>query len=342
MKIYVGLFFFFLIGCQNSDNHKKKGYDFTSKQSQTVSRVVGDTLKVLDKKNLKDLNLERASQLSVTDDNIFFIYFSKGQIIRFDASTLELDKIITIPKGRGPGESERFKKIDVHGNKILLTDSNQSKILVYSTNGQFIKEFKISGISFDRVDFIDEQRFWVKSMILNDNLFHLIDLDGNHLKSFQKKDLKVHIFQYTGHIEYFDGGFYFAGYSEPLIKKYTDSDHNEVEFSVSMIDEYDASANYVVSTSGDYRLTQFTPGALYSAKDIAVDNRYVYIPMDNNKDRDHKFIDIYSSNSGEYLSSYPTKFYVTQIAINEDSIYTIEYDHEKESFWLVKYNKTDE
>ncbi|MDZ7715095.1 MAG: hypothetical protein U5J95_02665 [Balneolaceae bacterium] len=128
---------------------------------------------------------------------------------------------------------------------------------------------------------------------------------------------------YEGVISGQENKIYFAGYSEPIIKK-IDSDGNIV-FSKSTIDNYDTSANYAKTQSGDLsnNLLSYTPGALFSSLDLDVCDEHLFIIPHYNDDESFKYLDLYSSIDGKYLETYTTDHFLTSLTVDSANVYAI-------------------
>lgn len=145
---------------------------------------------------------------------------------------------------------------------------------------------------------------------------------------------------YGGVIASHGNSMVFAGYSEPILKKYS-LDRGELLFSVNIIDDYDSSYNYVTSESGEYMSMGFSPGALYAVSGLDVIDDFIYTTNRHNGERNNNFIDVYSQSDGTYLESYSLVNYPVSagLAVDGDYIYSIEMEADAQKYWLMKYNR---
>jgi len=341
MKFLTFLALLSFLACSQSKNNKQdiEQHFFNDYSKQVTSeREISKYLYPSDSLNFSSYGLINTGTLHENDEALFFINYTEGTVQSVDKKDFTLGQKITFKEGRGPSEILGLNNMDVFEDFLIINDRNQNKILFFTQYGDYIRESKVSRIFLNEFAIINAQKIIAKSESANEYLFHVIDNQGNILKSFQRKSFEsTHPFAYSGKIKYRNDDLFFVGYSEPMIKKYSLSD-NTVEYSIEIINSYNSSANYIKSTGGEFNSFGFAPGATFSAHDFDVSGKYIYVASHNNQMQGYNFLDLYDEETGEYVKSYKTKYQPTNILISTDNIlYSVEYDYNKENWWLIKY-----
>jgi len=194
----------------------------------------------------------------------------------------------------------------------------------------------------------NELTYYIQLFPETEHLFYEVKRKGSEseiTRQFQKRSDKIEILAYNGSITYNNQSLYFAGYSEPLIRRYDLSgEEPELVFSRAVIDDYNSENNYrkMERTAGGSRFWMFTQDAKFSSEDIAVDDNYLYSVRHHNDEEGYKYLDIYDVEDGSYRGSFSLLHYPSEIAVDEDYIYTLESEgNDPIRKYLIKYEKPD-
>lgn len=161
------LFMLWFTMCQSN---KKKGFEINrSFKSDSLIEINIDNLETKQPiyfsqlfKGLKIVPLETSDKCLIGNisqiekyNDIYYILDSNNAkaLLLFDNSGKFIKKIGTI--GKGPGEyiSPHMFSIDQKRKQIQILDTKQNKIIIYSNNGNFMREIKLN-IHFDSFKFV--------------------------------------------------------------------------------------------------------------------------------------------------------------------------------------------
>lgn len=315
----------------------QEGITFQHKVLQETTKRSVDSLNVLAILNLEDLGILSASSLDISGSKIYISSINTSQIHVLDVQDeYKLENTISFTKGRGPGEIERLQEFAITENKIIIIDSNQQKKAEYNLDGAFINEVRIEKLSLNRLGLKDENNLVIVSMFSNDYVFHKFDYTTNEITSFQPKIPGASFLTYTGLVKYIGDYIYFAGVSEPIIKKYN-AKTGELIYSREVIDGYESSVNYITSASGDFNMAGYASGALFTTEGLDVYGDFIFNSRSHNQESGYKYIDMYNAENGNYLKSFKTVNYpdFRGLKITPDIIYSLETS--KNGQFLVMY-----
>ncbi len=150
----------------------------------------------------KDYFFARPVELVVNDNGVIFIYDDLlNKILRFNSNfkfKLAFGKV-----GQGPGDfspSRRYKSLGVYKDKIIVSDFNQRKLIIFKENGKFVREVRFPShisfafpfitfrtISLEDVKFLDPNDKRVK--YLRKRSFHITDQVNYIVSAFTKKGI---------------------------------------------------------------------------------------------------------------------------------------------------------
>lgn len=275
-------------------------------------------------------------------------FFAKGddRIYMLNKQDFSRESVITIPKGRGPGEVINFNVtlFGIGKEAAMIYDGKALKTVLYDLNGNFHEEFLNGEYQVREMTAADENTYYFELMPGREFLFYEVERNKNRSvinRRFQQQTEESNFLAYSGTIEYHNNSLYFAGYAEPIIRRY-DLSGGEVDlvFSRAVIDAYDSANNYEVpKETEDVRVWGFTDNAKFASEDIDVDDKYVYSARHHNDEAGYRYLDIYTAEDGSYLGSYSPRYYPLYVAVGEEYIYTIEVLDDARH--LIKYHKPE-
>jgi hypothetical protein len=335
-----------LFYCTNSARQEYRIFPDKSPQESTERSTTDLTLvdslhitEAFDSWTLSDIKLSEASIFAKLED----------RIIKLNKENLSTEDTLTIPEGRGPGEVVNSNEVrfDIGNKGLAVYDRNASKTALYDLNGNFREEFLNGAYPVRKMVMADEQVYYIQLFPGSEYLFYEVKRkksESEITRRFQKQSDNIEILAYNGSITYHNQSFYFAGYSEPLIRRYDLSgDTTELVFSRAVIDDYNSENNYrKPERSSNVQVWDYTDEAQYASRDIAVDDNYLYSVRHHNDEEGYKYLDIYDVEDGSYRGSFSLQYYPTEIAVDENHTYTKEFKNgELEQKYLMKYEKPE-
>lgn len=312
-----------LLGCSNSENRY-----FFDKTPQTVTdRLIEHDIEPDTTKPLEDFEILRLLNIKSNTSHIFISDFSQYSISMIHKNDIEGYSAIRFTEGEGPGELRNMQDVSVTEDRVYVLDRNQLKIVEVDFDGNLQREIKVSP-NANRVEInpeSDQNHIIVYYTNPREALFRTYDRNGNENMAYANIDHEgVHQMSTSGRVHWseYDNALFFVGRAEPVIKKF-DYDGGE-SFSLASIDNYDTSQSYVTRNFEDGRRAfSFSDNAMFSANySTVLEGRLFVIPF-HNQDRSYKYIDIYSTESGEYKKTIKLDRYTGQLAVDNDKIYAI-------------------
>jgi len=306
-------------------------------QSQAEREIssLGNPVEIL---NFSDFDIYSPGTLEQNNTHLFLINFGSYSIINLPKNNFERPEIISFGEGSGPGELQSLQSLAVGEQRLYSGDPRQRRIVVTDMDGTHIRDIE-ARFSPDNLVFADRGLLLNYNTHQQDNLFTFYDIADDSVRGFEGIDFGFNdMMKYPGYISIDESSIYFAGYSEPMLRKY--SRDGELQFSKSTVDNFDTSNQYEERTMGDNRIVTFSDDALFSSMDLSQKGGYLYVIPYHNNNKDHKFIDVYNSEDGRYMKSYSLKYYPRKITTDDDFIYLLAQDGEDNL--LVKYQYPDE
>lgn len=329
---------FFICSCNNDVKYES----FILKEP--LNSLKGRNFKELpvhDKLDLNKIDLFYVLKLETDKEKLFFQNGDGLEIFVLNKGNLDLSEVrkITFSKGKGPGELLSITDYDVFDDKIYISDRQQGKISIFGLNGNLYEEFIVPAVLIDRLQVVDHDRILTFSLKSGEHAFNIVNTSGEVMDSFVKTEADLHYLMYSGDIHYNDKSLYFVGYSEPILKKY-DLQNKNLIYSVNTIKDYSTEGNYVIFESGTYSSSSYTSAALYNSLGYTVYNNSLYMTRHHNGEFGSKYLDIYGSNTGEYMLSHKLEHYPRGygVVIDDHHIYSLE-QSEGDKEWLVVYNR---
>ena len=321
-------------GC-SAHRPKRKFLDKTPQK--THHRIVMGKLDPADSLNLATLGIYRPGWIRL-NKTLLFISNNVGEykIVALDKHDLKEDDSLNIHKGKGPGEMVNFMDFDVRDSLLVLVDENQRKMEFWKLPDVFLKEVVMPNpkVSPHRLQIISADRYLIFSPMYSSSfLFNVVNGKGDRVSEFAKIPANYNMFAYEGETRFVGKNMYYAGFSEPLLKKYTLT--GRLDYSVSTIDNYNTTGNYVTIQGGTNAVMRYAPGALFSTPDFDVDKSYWYVLPAPNGDPKFTYMDIYKEESGDYLATFKLRHFAVHVRVDNQFIYTIE--KEKDNYLLTVY-----
>lgn len=331
---YQIIFVLIFVGCSSNNSD-----DFLKTLDQGVNqRTYIDTLELMQTKRLSDFGIEYAAGLAANDEEIFVDVGGINEIAVINKKNFEEEIRLSFRKGRGPGEIEQITGIDVNENKLLISNENSQKIILFDLEGNFLREITLSNMTFDEVKLFKNDQIFVASTI-GDPTFSIINYSSEEAISNKSINIdKVNPLYFSGSFLIENEALYFGGYSESILKKYNLENKIDENYSRNFVENISSVNNYFTNSSGDQTLWGFTPEAQYSSFDLGLyQTKLVDVPA-HNGEKQKKVIDFYDSIDGEYLFSSNTIHNPSQVISDNDFIYLIEYKRGENSGYLfTKY-----
>jgi|GEM_PF-1168777 len=326
-----------LISC--SVHHTQKPFLYKKAQKQHKRLFKGD-LVVVDSLNLSLLHIERPGWIRHNQRDIFISNnVGKFEIIAINKNNFKEDFHLHFMKGKGPGELVNFMDFDVRDSLLVLIDENQRKMEFWRLPDHFIKDVIMPDpkVIPHRLQILNSDRFLFYSPGRSSNfLFNIVDNKGKRITDFQKVKSDHNMFADEGEIRVVNNDIYYAGFSEPLLKKFTSK--GKLDYSVSAIDNYNTKFNYITTQGENQKVMRYAPGALFSTIDFDIFKNYWYILQAPNGNHKISYLDIYNAKNGNYLASFKLKPLTFQICVDKQYIYTIEKKEENDYLVVYKNN----
>lgn len=331
LNIIEYILFISLLICISCDSKRK---DFISKEIQeTGQRTVKGSLTAIDSVNLSKFNLYDASSIKMNKTHVFVKDTEDFKIVAIQKNDFDSHYTIDLQEGKGPREILQIQSFDVKDSTMVILDENQSKVLIFELPDIFKKEFTLEKVMPHRIRILNSKSFILFTpMVGSEFLFNRMNIHSESFSFFENVPSQHNPMVYEGFINTQDDNFYYAGYSEPMLKKY--SSDGEIIYSVATIDNFDTEANYLESDDG--AIMGYTPGALFSTSEFDIYQDYWLVLPYNNDDLSPTYLDIYDEKSGQYIGTVEgLKSGTTSLQIDNSYIYAISTNGKK--FTLTRY-----
>ncbi|MDR9417480.1 hypothetical protein [Gracilimonas sp.] len=334
MKYLIGLII--LVASCTSNSLDEKPFNWADDTNIEKKRFF-ESSQIESKINLDSLEFTNVSELKISQENFFLNQRAgKTEIVVINKNNKDDNYVIDIPEGKGPGELTSMVDFDVIEDQIFIADRSQSKIALYSVEGEFIKEFRVP-VFIDQIAAIDKNTVLCYSMRVDDFLFTVFGENGDIRNSFIESESELNMMMYTGEIHVNTDNIYFSGYSEPIIKKYS-IEEEVLKFSEEVVDSYESKNNYKFGADGSSSVQGFSEDAIYNTNGMDVSGNIIANVPHHNGRKGYKYIDLYNIEDGEYLKSIEMFGYplINGIQIDDNYIYSLEMDSNRTN-WLIKY-----
>lgn len=137
---------------------------------------------------------------------------------------------------------------------------------------------------------------------------------------------------YEGFINTQNDNIFYAGFSEPLLKKYASD--GKLAYSVATIDNFNTEANYMKSDGG--AMMGYTPAAQFSTRSFNIYQSYWIVVSYKNGDQISTNLDIYNEHNGHYIGTLEgLKPRTKDLQVDDKFIYAVSTNGRK--FMLTRY-----
>ncbi|MEX0608871.1 MAG: hypothetical protein WD016_10990 [Balneolaceae bacterium] len=324
-------------GCK-SDEIPEKDFLFAVQQQQTI-REFDTGFELTERIDLEsELNIYSVRKIIETENEIIIPQHRHFLVTFLDKKSLDLKKVISLKKGRGPGEIEHLMDIDVNNDLLVITDPSQAKIVVTNYEAEVLKEISITQSGPHRVAFDDEQKIHAlfNYTFKDSMIFGKFNIEGELEKIYQPiiNELNKAPLVSDGELKHHKNAIFFLGLNEPIIKKY--NSENELEFSRKTIDNFNTAENYFTIESANHKGYGLSPAALFSTNDFDVKNGNIFVLPNSNGDPEKKYVDVYN-NDGNYLKSFALQNRASRINVLDDENTVLTIESIDGSMYLCKY-----
>ncbi|NGP87734.1 hypothetical protein [Fodinibius halophilus] len=291
-KLFFCIFFLFL-SC------KKEKKKFTNKSSQNIeSRIVKGTLAAVDSLNLSKFQLYDVRNIRQNTSQLFIS--GEKKIVAITKDNFSDYKTFHIAKGKGPQEILQLQSFDVVDSLLVVLDERQNKVLTYKPPGEFIEEHTFKKLMPHQIRIVNSNSYVLFSpMVGMKYIFNLVNVNNGTVHHFENVPSEHNPMLYEGIIEIQNSNLYYAGYSEPLLKKY--SSEGELVYSVAIIDNFNTEANYLKS-KGETMLG-YAPGAQFSTVDFDISGKHILAISYGFDNEPNNIVDVYEELTGKYIRS---------------------------------------
>lgn len=343
MKNFLCIVLAFLISCSSqveSGNFFEKDIQYKKQRNNVGSLIALDSIK------LSTFGIFNTYWLEINKNELFISNGKKLIIVK--KKNFSNHHTINFAEGKGPNEVIGVNTLDVKDSLIALGDVSQRKVLIGRIPEIFGNEIIWKkNLIFDtkavpnQINIIDSETYLVFSRASGSEFtFNIVDKNGSRINGFEKlpsthelHDILLSL-KYQGYTTVNGSGIYYAGYAEPILKKYNLK--GELAYSVSTIDNYSTETNYMSSVGDQQSVYGYAPGTLFSTRDFYLNKDYWLVIPDANGSDNFAFIDIYDEDQGEYVGSFTLKNIPKYITSDDHFIYVIETMHDKQYLKIYK------
>jgi len=312
--------------------------DFFARTPQgTEERVISAQISMIDSVDIfTTYDLGSMFTFTSVGDTLYIPAGADVGVVRANGKELATFDILPLRRGEGPGEVENIQDTDVKESRLVVTDTRQGKIVAMLTDGYVEKEIRTNELSPHKISLFDPNRAVILSPISHENVLHVISIEGGYERSFGPSGTPHNPLRYAGQLQSDGKHIFYAGLSEPILKKYTID--GELIYSRATIDNYDTGGNYITSEDSEYAMFRYTDWAVYSSYQFAVTDRYLVINPVPSEDfpGTHQVLDLYHKDDGEYSHSIRLDRNLRGVAVGEDYLYG-RYITEDREYYLVRY-----
>lgn len=307
-------------GCSGSSRDIESFMDRIPQES--AERIVLSEISLETVRNMTGFEVFNAPRPKLIQGRLMWIDYRNGVLVSLDPDNPEQVEAIGNGPGDGPGEVERIGGFALHENQLVVIDSRLLKIMQWNyPGGELITENTIEEYRPDHLVSLGNGRFVTSSYSQDSALFYVIDASGKPVASAADSSSHVeHPMQTSGYLTSGEDAFFFAGYSEPMIRKYNRD--GELLFSRALIKNFDTSEQYTErSFEGGGTAWGFSEDARFSALHVQYHAGYIFVAVYHNDQEGDHFIDIYDSENGDYTGSWLLDQFAPGFAIGEKRLY---------------------
>jgi hypothetical protein len=295
---------------------------FFDRDAQTVSERTVTALPSAEAVlNFTDYEIYSPGTLNHNSTHLFLIDFGTLSIATVSKEMFENPDVIEFSEGRGPGELLSMQSLAVSDDRLMIGDPRQMRIVETDTDGLHLQDVTPE-FSPDNLFYMGDRQLLNYNAHQQDHLFTLFDMDADSTWGFEEITFGFsEVMKYPGYL-YNDGeNIFYAGYSEPILRKYTTD--GTLFFSRSTVDNYDTENNYIERTMGENRMVGLSEDAKVSSMDVAYyDGTLLVIPF-HHGDEDVKYIDLYDASTGDYLKTLSAEYHPRKLSINDEYLYIL-------------------
>ena len=164
-------------------------FDFERDLSESADILdLIDSIQVIKLETNEDYLISEISKILYDKEYIYILDddLSAGALFKYTRSGKFVQKISRA--GKGPGEYIRLGDFLLVNDQLILLDAGRGKVMFFSKNGEFIKEFSLEETYAEKLGKVDANHFAVfneDDLDLSHNI-HIIDGDGNTVKKLMK------------------------------------------------------------------------------------------------------------------------------------------------------------
>lgn len=341
-KLYLITVAFFLFQACNSATEKRDPalyaeldeilINFHHAEAQkTNDRMIAGTAEIGEFINLsKEADIFLPSSIAYSGDTVLFYDYGKNVLTSVDTS---LENITTLEaRGRGPGEFISASDINLFDNNLYIADGRTGKISVYNTDLNFINDIQLD-IRAHRLAISDDGFIAMNSAFDGNGLFVITDKSGNTKGKFESGHINPAAgFYVQGTIKKVDAFLYYASLGMGLLKKY-DARGNLI-WSRETIKDYVITPMHVSSEGDGMSSVGMHPDRVYKVISMFVFDDFIYALHAGKQARSSPFIDIYETESGDYVETWKSEIPLFSMAVNQHGKIAAIYYDENEEFRL--------
>ncbi len=274
--------------------------------------------------NFTEYEIYSPGTLNQNRTHLFFIDFGTLSIARVSKEEFGSPDVIAFSEGQGPGELLSMQSLAVSDDRLVIGDPRQRRILLADTDGRHLGDLTPE-FSPDNLLLMQDDLLLNYNAHQQDHLFTLYDLEADSVWGFEEITFGFsEIMKYPGYLYTRGNEIFYAGYSEPLIRKYlTDG---TLIFSRSTVDNYDTDGFYEERTMGENRMVGFSEDAMFSSMDATYYNGTLLVIPSHNGNEEVKYIDLYDALNGDYLESLSLEYFPRKMAVDNEYLYILARD----------------
>lgn len=323
-----------LVSCSQSVPEE----DFFARTTQNVEeRAIDQYIAAIDSFHLfNTYDISRLNDILVYNDTLIIPYSPKKRVVKINCDGPLLFEYTSFSDGEGPGELRNMQGIDANASGLLIADSQQNKTVLFSTSEGSLKEQRVAPRTPHRISWVTTDTYAILSPISHDKVFHVISVSDGLQTSFGTAVSPPNPLMYEGRIRATEDHLYYAGRSEPVLKKYTTQ--GDLVYSRATIDNLPSEGNYLTSEDPEFVMFRYTDWALYSTSDFTFsDDYWVVLPVSEEEFKQtHRVIDLYHRSDGSYSHSVGLDRNLRLIALGSNYLFGIHITEDRESY-LVRY-----